>query len=558
MGDMERLDELLPGTPEQAARQFKKLTPELQQEVREIKKRVSGELRLLSNTDSPEGFAAFFHQMEGVSLEDFAMEAVHEAYRAHSMGMGSLHEWFRESGKTTVFTKWFLLYRIAKKPEKTYMFIRINDDKANLTSGAIANIIEKHPLFKELFPYIEPEPSIGWGANGYNIRDLRVPTRKWHQIRAKMLPNPTFVGYGWKSGSVVGSRINGALIVDDIQDDKNTQSEREMSAVKKFVIEDLSPCIMLDAWEIWNYTPWTFNDIYSDLRVNKRRYIHNYVPAIKRAPEGRGEYWERDEDIPYSGKWWYLAAPKRFDFNRLSQKYLMRTDDADEYIANAFERQYLLDLEATKGYNLKGEWLHEFPAADIRTSWPVFFGIDYASTPDKLKHKQRDYFALAIMRAIPGGGIILIDGVRKHLTKPEALDLIISYASQYPTLSRIGVETIGTGEEFYTDLMMITDVTGKPLPLFSIKHGRRSKGERFEGWLAPRFKNSQIWIIDTPTSFIREFKNEWMLWPNAQHDDCIDGVYMAAQTAQYMMPSRAERTFGRKRKKSPYAALVGG
>jgi phage terminase large subunit-like protein len=277
---------------------------------------------------------------------------------------------------------------------------------------------------------------------------------------------------------------------------------------------------------------------------------------MTRAPEGEGYYWEPDSDIPYSGKWYYLPSPKRFPFEVIARKYLEKPEDADEYIMFAFERQYLLDMEATKGFNLKGEWLHQYPYENIDESWPVFMGIDYASTPDKLKHKSRDYFGLGIVRAIPGGGLVLIDGVRKHVSRPEALDMVMNLWQEYPTTSRIGVETIGKGEEFYTDLMLMNDVMGKSPPLMSIKHGRRSKGERFEGWLAPRFKNSQIWISDRPTPFLREFKNEWLGWPNSQHDDCLDGVYMAAQAAQYMMPSKAERMFKTKRKRSPYAALA--
>ena len=554
MGDieltLEDVDELITGTtPEEYRASFDALPEETREAIKQLKR----DYQVLGRDDSPESFAVFFKHMEGVPLEDFALEAVREAYLAHEQDMGSLHEWFRESGKTTVFTKNFLLYRIAKEPHKTNMLIRINDDKANETALAIANIIENNPKWQELYPNIIPDKEMGWGARGYYVRDTSVSGQKWAKIRKETYP--TFVGYGWKSGSIIGSRISGCCIVDDIHDAENTMSDRELARIKRFYVENLSNCIMDGAWELWNFTLWSFNDIYSDLRSNKRRYIHNWVPVIKPAEENAGELWEKDEDIPYSGKRWHLTTPERWPFRRVAQKYLTRTE-GDEYIANAFERQYLLDLRATMGINLKGEWLHQYPADDINTSWPVFFGIDYASTPDKLKHRERDYFALAIARAIPGGGIVIVDGYRRHITRPEALDLVIGLWSQFPTLQRIGVETIGTGEEFYTDLMMLTDVMGRPPPLMSIKHGRKNKGDRFEGWLAPRFKNSQIWIADPLTSFLREFRNEWMLWPNAQHDDCLDAVYMVAQAAQYMMPSKAEKAFRKRRKPSPWAELV--
>jgi hypothetical protein len=209
----------------------------------------------------------------------------------------------------------------------------------------------------------------------------------------------------------------------------------------------------------------------------------------------------------------------------------------------------MLDLEATKGQILLKDWIHYYPADKIDPSWPVYFGIDYASVQDRLKHKDRDYFVLAIMRAIPFGGLILVDGYRGHLTKCEALNTVTGYAAQYPTLQKVGVESIGKGEEFYNDLLLSNDVNGKPLPLMEIKHGRRSKGERFEEWLAPRFQMSRIWVCATPTPFLMEFENEWLMYPNGEHDDCLDGVYMCAFAGEGAMPSKVERTFKKRKKK---------
>jgi phage terminase large subunit-like protein len=211
---------------------------------------------------------------------------------------------------------------------------------------------------------------------------------------------------------------------------------------------------------------------------------------------------------------------------------------------------FLLDLEAANGVNLKGDWLHEYPASEINPSRPVIFGIDYASTADKARDKDRDYFTLAIGRAIPGGGLVLVDGVRARVSKGEALDTTIGYWAVYPTLKRIGVEKIGKGEEFYNDLLLLRDLNGKVPPLMPITHGRRSKGERFENWLAPRFQAARVWISDAATPFLREFRNEWLTWPNATHDDCLDGVYMMAAAGEGFMPGKAERTITGEKKKA--------
>jgi len=542
-----------------SAKEINKLSPEERKRIKEGAIRYVKDVDSAKKEDSPDSFAAFFELMEGVPLQKFALNAVREAYRAHKEGKGSLHEWFRECGKTTVFTKNFLLYRIAKEPHKTNMLIRINDEKANETAKAIADVIEYNPIWEEHFGHIRPDLKRGWSANGYFVKDTSMTEKEWKLLRNRSPDYPTIVGYGWKSGSIVGSRINGVLIIDDIHDSENTESERELARIKRVYFENIAKCVMRGAWELWNFTPWQHNDIYSDVRPNQRRFILNKVPVMRPAKEGEpgAQYWEVDKDIPYSGKWWYLAWPDNFDFERIAQIYLTRPETAGEYVMFAFERQYLLDLKAMEGFTLKAEWLHQFPADEINTSWPVFFGIDYASNPDRLKHRERDYFAMAIMRAIPGGGLVLVDGVRRHLTKPEALDLVMSFWVQYPTLQRISVETIGTGEEFYNDLIMLQDLQERTPPLYSVKHGRKSKGERFVDWLAPRFQKTRIWITDSPSPFIREFRNEWLGWDKAPHDDCLDATYIAAWGAQHYMPSKAERTFRRKRKRSPYASLAG-
>ena len=46
------------------------------------------------------------------------------------------------------------------------------------------------------------------------------------------------------------------------------------------------------------------------------------------------------------------------------------------------------------------------------------------------------------------------------------------------------------------------------------------------------------------------------MYPNAEHDDCLDGAYMAAQAGQGFMPSKAEKESHRRKKKAnPYVDL---
>ncbi len=504
------------------------------------------------NEDTPHGFDAFFRLMHGTPLHPEGKRWTEEAYKAHEDKLGVLLECHRESGKTTVISKFFLAFRIGHEPQKKNMLVRINDQKASETTEAVANIIEHDENWKLVFPHVVPDKERGWGARGYNVKRTDIPREEWERILTRAPIGPTFVGYGWGSGSIIGSRVNGVLIVDDIHDSENTASQRQLAAVKRFYTETLEYCVMDGAWEVWNFTPWLTNDLYAYLK-STNAYHHSRTPVMEAAEEGEegAELWPKEEAIAISGRWWKRYHPQKWTWARLADKY-RKTNTID------FARMMLLDLKATEGFNLKAEWLHEYPAMEVKPSWPVILGIDYASTADKLKDKDRDYFAMAIFRSLPGGGLVLMDGLRAHMSKGEAIEAVMSYWGIYPTLQMIGVETIGKGEEFYNDLVLANNVYGRTPPLFPIaSHGSKSKGQRFEQILAPKFQFSRIWISDTPTPFLNEFRNEWLMWPNSEHDDCLDAAYMAYMAGQGYVPTKTNggNSFETKKRDNPFAKL---
>jgi hypothetical protein len=75
------------------------------------------------------------------------------------------------------------------------------------------------------------------------------------------------VGYGWASGSIIGSRFNGVVVIDDIHDAENTASERMLKRVKDWFTNTLEFCVMKGAWQIWNFTPWLTNDLYAYIKA---------------------------------------------------------------------------------------------------------------------------------------------------------------------------------------------------------------------------------------------------------------------------------------------------
>lgn len=505
-------------------------------------------ITLIQAEDSPRSFSAFFRLIQGDVLQPFQLDWIEKAYEAHENKQGILQRCARETGKSTVF-RLFVAYRIGKEPSKTNVVVRVNDQKAAEMTASIATLIEHNPYWKMAFPGVVPDPDRGWGANGYHVRDASYSTEEWSAIRARDEQGATFVGYGWTSGSIIGSRFSGIILVDDIHDEGNTQTAKLINAVKTFLTDTLAFCIMDDGWEVFCYTPWKSNDAYAYLE-STGEYIINSTPALIEATEQTpgAKFWKQTEGVPSSGKWYVLTWEDKWSFRRLG-RYHKKSGVV------GFARMMRLDLTAAYNVALQREWVKEYPKSEIKPSWAIILGIDYASVQDKLKDKDRDYFALAAMAVIPTGGLILIDGYRGQVTKTEALSIITAWQAVYPNTIRIAVESIGKGQSFFEDLLFINDVTGKPLPLFPITHHRHNKGDRFENYLAPRFQANRIWIADEPTPFIKTFIDEWGAYPNGAHDDVLDAVYMASFGAEEFIPVNTEKREQRKPKASPWVAF---
>jgi phage terminase large subunit-like protein len=489
------------------------------------------------------GFKAFFHFMHGSPVHREGEKWVDNIFDTIEFGNRKLlQEAFRGSGKTTVFSKFFLAYFIGHHPYTTNIVFRINTEKANETTSEVADLIARNDRWNMMFPGIVPDYDTGWGEKkGYFIIDSSISRADWLRICAEHTrPNgATLIGYGYGSGSAIGSRPSGILLVDDIHDRENTSSDRRISQVKEFVREVMLPMSVPDQTvEIWNYTPWNKSDAYAERKATSLYNLSKSPVFTEAEPNEEGAvYWPEefqhdanpDFKFPFADRWWHFAWEERWGIKEIAEVYM-------DIGHTAFSRMYLLDLAALDGQVLKGDWIQYYPYDQIGREWKTVMGIDYASVSDKLKHKDRDYFALAIGKLIPGGGIVLVDGYIGHLTKGEALNKVVSMVGKYPNTQIIGVENIGKGEEYYNDLVMVDDIHGMPLNLLSIKHGRQSKSDRFEGWLGKMVMAGRIKFSDESFEYRERFINEWLSFPHGSNDDAIDGVYMMAWAAQgYMM-----------------------
>jgi hypothetical protein len=228
-----------------------------------------------------------------------------------------------------------------------------------------------------------------------------------------------------------------------------------------------------------------------------------------------------------------------------------------------FARMYMLDLEAAKGHTLKREWLGFYEAEQIKEEWPVFLGVDYASTSDRSRQGKRDDCAGAWGRLSPRGDLIVVDGWAEQMSQADSYQRLIASASAFPTLQQVGIESIGKGEEFF-ELLHQAPVF---LPLFPIPSHTglaRSKGGRFEKVLAPLFQRRKLLVSTRITPFLKKFIDQWVSWDGTGNtgDDTLDAVYMMTKAAEgfvalpTLQPAgESPLYFEKKRPPNPWSAV---
>ena len=451
-------------------------------------------------SDTPKGFDLFYAFIHGTPLPKHALTWIEALYDAREKKRGIVIEAFRGSTKTTTLTT-YLAYRIGLEPQKANLIVQVGDDIASDNSSSVADIIENNNMWKLIFPHVVKDKAMGWSPAGFEVKRTDMDYNEWRRLCAKR-KDPTFIGLGRTSRAIIGKHPDGMLLIDDIDDENTTASDRERIKTQKVLTGTIFPTITPGiTMPVMIGTPWTTKDTIAYVK-STGQFEHCKTPV----------YDDKGEPM-----WPEVYGHKEIN----AQKQL-----AGEL---EFARMFLLDLEATKGINLKAEWLHLYPHSEIDNSWPVVMGIDYASTEDKLKNKGRDYFALAVGRLIPGGGCILVDGIRKHLSQGEAVEATQEWAGMYPTTQIIVVEREGSGGQFIELLRYNTN-----LPIHTASTAdritpetptARNKGARFQGQMAPLFQFSRVWITDAITEFMNHFRNEWLLWPRAEHDDTLDSTY---------------------------------
>ncbi len=518
--------------------------PKVFEELQELNRRY-----VAAESVSLAGFQTFYRYIYLREMPPAAIPIVREFVWAYENKKGVMEECWRGFGKSTLLIAW-VAYLIGARPVGSSTFIRINEKAAQKSGGAIAELIETNPGWKDIFPHVVPDKEAGWSAeNGWHVKDMTYikanSYEKWLQLCfADHTSEPSLACGGVSSGIIIGTHPSNGCWIDDLHDESNTRSRAEMEEVVAILKGNIistwfgiggSPAIGVAC------TPWNEKDAYAEMMKTglfKKVSIPMFVREGQIPPEHPArEIWEKNAAKhtvyfePYACNV-ILTDPKHFGLEKV----------LEIYYANParFGQMALLDLSTLKGLTLKKETLGEFPLDKILSTWPCYFGVDFASTTDKIKGDS-DRFALAIGRAIPGGGVVVIGGYVGRLTLKEALSKLQSLYELYHPLI-IGIEKHGSGKDFIdavdlvSQLMQATELPIIPYPLQGAPV--KSKGQKFEGVLDSLFAQGRMWLSELHDEFINTVVDQWISWDGTLqksrtgHDDALDSLYILSLAAQ--------------------------
>ena len=499
-------------------------------------------IRTATEEDSPDGFIAFYMYLTQGRMPEHAKGWVHDIYARKAEDRGSLIFAFRGSWKTTTLTLYFTAFRMGKEAWKSNLILQVNDAKAQTTTQAIAELIKDSPRWKEIFPTVVPNKKKGWGAEGYWIRDTSIPDDEWADLIAIEGGDPSLLGLGITSGSVIGSHPTGVLFLDDIHDQDNTSSELERTKVLLKVTDTVLPMVVTDAtmeegkqlqtWTIAVGTPWHEKDSYHYLK-NTGEFGFLYSPLLYPVNEGdpNATWFEHKKLEGWYRIMWEDHIPKRAVIRQYNNSG-----------HRGFWRMYLLSLIGATDIGLPFTSFPHERIMELKKDYDLEYaaGVDYASIIEirgkVMDPRNRSLFALAYGCILPQRAFVVTGGITGHYTQLKSESHVEKVQGMFKRFRTTGIEMNGKGEEFFQVLQR------KPeLDIFPYLTGKIKKDFRLESQLGPWLEMGKIMISDEDTPFLNDLRKSLWEFPYGNLD-ILDAVFGVSKTIPDILV--VERTEG--------------
>lgn len=430
----------------------------------------------------------------------------------------------REFAKTTI-SVYALAWLMAKYPLLTFGIVAVSSTIARDRLAMLRHLFGENLRFQNVFPHIhidkrkpdtQDEFSIWSDYDGMNYTGWRSAIVT---TRSELVKNPSVFAAGNGGKGIIGRRISGAFLLDDMVDDSFLSDELQ-TKMMKYIVSVLEPCVTATG-RIWNIgTRWMIDDIYERLSQNPMWHTIT-IPAII-----------YDDNHQPHATW-----PEFWPLERLEDKRRTMDDDL------LFRIMYLCDPTAITAALFAPEVLKR----DLPEILPPFTQIYVVADTATSQQSYADWNVVYIVGIDAETNVFVMDGIRYRDETEESVEKIIQMhdaaAILYDKPPTVYIET-ANAEAIFIHLIH----NRRPeIQIEGIKprHDKmqRAKAVSYWGLKGKLFINQKI-------PFIEQIQSEWSNFPAHKHDDTLDPISMLFQELQLarvqaqlmrIMPNQATR-----------------
>ena len=413
----------------------------------------------------------------------------------------------RDHAKTTVCGKIASLHHLMHgKTETGRKVIPLTSQSqahARRTLAGIKDVLEYSPVFRYVYGY--------WGEHS---------AKKWTDAEVILKDGSAIVALGTRQqvlGIKYGDQRPTYFVLDDPEDDNNTRTPDSMEKNFAWLLKEARPSLAPSGKMVIIGTPVKQNCIVERLRDSSLFFHRHYSAELD--PERKISLW------PEKISWAQLMALKdelthlgRYSYYASNYLCVVTGDEEQPFKPENWRFYKLIELEYKDGLHYLRCIRETLDKGETLVPVLVYMGVDPASSIAK----YASYSAITPVAVDVDYNRYTLPYYKKRVSPMELANEIIRYARKnHPYSTRI--ESVGYQDMLRDYLRSRTDIRIPGLESKVLPHGQ-SKDDRLLS-MQPWHHQGKIWI----TREMKEFKEDFELFPGTYHKDVMDAYYYATR-----------------------------
>ncbi len=417
----------------------------------------------------------------------------------------------RDSAKSTIAVMgltWFM----SRFPFTSNAIISVSAAQSEKRIEMVRDFVAHDPRYHNIFPHIYVDNN-----QRNNIHEFSLAARGMFDINTGVLKpigynafrslvkrvgsgkDPSLYCAGVGGKGVIGRRISGMMLLDDIIDESHLKANMQ-DEVYEYMMRTLIPCIMDSAKVINIGTRWMPQDVPEKLK-NNTEWRTTEIQAIRHDDKGNPmSYW-----------------PEYWPIEKLERKRLEMDNDA------LFRVMYLNDPTAFSDAKFTIEGISNPLPKEPPKLTGVYIGTDFAISTTA----SADFTVFAAVGIDDAKNLYILDMRRIKVTPDilvQELGAFCGYvADRYGRLDKVLIEKVA----FQTSIRFMMAAKFPNIPLEPIPPVG-DKGNRAT-MFAQRSNELRV-FYNTNMDAYRQLKSELMNFGlMGMHDDCVDAVSIVTQ-----------------------------